>query len=165
MVTNGKRSLTPAKLSQECVSTAENINNSFTVPELLCISDIYTQYTKGKMIVKKRDRKAMIVNEISKYFGDKSSITVRRKMANAPCTLVLLCKQFIMKLAYPKDVLIAAVAKCHHMENIGEWEQKSSIPVIQRYEDTAKDHTIYCYPEYNQEQNSIEPRLLDPTHL
>ena len=30
-----KRNLTPAKLYQEYLSTAENINNSFTVPELL----------------------------------------------------------------------------------------------------------------------------------
>ena len=86
-------------------------------------------------------------------------------MAKTPSTLALLCKQFVMKPAYPKDVLVAAVAKCHHIENIGEWEWRSSIPVIQRYEDTAKDHTIYCYPEYNQEQNSIAPKLLDLTHL
>ena len=38
-----KRNLTPAQLYQEYLSTAENINNSFTVPELLCISDIYTK--------------------------------------------------------------------------------------------------------------------------
>ena len=146
-----KRNLTPGKLYQEYLSTAESINNSLTVQELLCISDIYTQYTKGKMKAKKSDRKAVIVKEISKYFGDKSSLTVTRKMAKDPSTLGLSGKQFIMKLAYPKDVLVAAVAKCHHIENTGELKWKSSIPVIQRYEDTAKDHTIYCYPEYNQE--------------
>ena len=61
------------------------------------------------MKVKKSDRKAVIVNEISKFFGDKSSMTVTRKIAEAPSTLVLLCKQFIMKLAYAKDVLVAAI--------------------------------------------------------
>ena len=74
-----KKSVTPEKLYKENLANAEMIDKSFTVVELFAISDIYTQYTGGKLKIKKSDRKAVIVNEISKYFGDKSTFIYNKE--------------------------------------------------------------------------------------
>ena len=76
-----------------------------------------------------------------------------------------LAKQHTMKPDYPKDVLVAAVCKTHHVEEGYKWEAKSSINLVQKIPDTEITHRGYCYPEYNVKRKCVETSLLDPTHL
>ena len=70
-----------------------------------------------------------------------------------------------MKQEYPKDVLVAAVCRTHHVEEGYKWEAKSTIQLVQPIPDTKITHTGYCYPEYNAKRKCVETTLLDPTHL
>ena len=161
-----KKSITPEKLYKENLANAEMIDKSFIVVESFAISDIYTQYTGGKLKIKKSNRKAVIVNEINKYFGDKSTIssTTRRKHRKIQ-SLANMAKNFIFKPDYPKKVLNAAVAKPYHTEKGKEWKDNTTIPLNYTYKGCSKVHEAYCYLERSEERNQWEPRLLDPTHL
>ena len=79
--------------------------------------------------------------------------------------LVPLAKGFMLKPAYPKDVLVAAVCKTYTIEHKNEWESNSSIPIMYNFKGLNRKHTMYAYPEYSTERKQNEPRLLDPTHL
>ena len=120
-----KKSITPEKLYKVNLANAEMIDKSFTVAELFAISAVYTQYTGGKLKIKKSDQKAVTVNEISKYFVDKSTISfkTRRKQRKIQ-SLANMVKNFIFKPDYPKEVLNAAVAKTYHIEKGKEWKDK-----------------------------------------
>ena len=95
---------------QKYLANAETIEKSFTVAELHIIKDVYTQFIGKPMSFKKSDRKCVIVNEISQKFGDKSVVSTRLKKAKPPQKLASLAKAFMLKPAYPKDVLVAAVS-------------------------------------------------------
>ena len=162
----GEEKYNPRKIVQRKLANAEMIDKLFTVVELFAISDIYTQYTGGKLKIKKSDRKAVIVNEISKYFGDKSTISFEtRRNQRKIQSLANMAKNFIFKPDYPKAVLNAAVAKTYHIEKGKEWKDNTTIPLNYTYKDCSKVHEAYCYPERSEERNQWEPRLLDPTHL
>ena len=70
-----------------------------------------------------------------------------------------------MKSSFPKDVLFAAVATTYHIENGDEWENASTIPMHFAIPGHITGHGIYSYPEFSQECQQIELRILDPTHL
>ena len=76
-----------------------------------------------------------------------------------------LAKQHILKPSYPKDVLVAAVCKTHHIEESYKWEAKSTINLMQTIPGTNITHKGYCYPEYNEKRKCKGTTLLDPTHL
>ena len=137
------------------------VDKSFTIPELITISDVYSKYIGGRMNIKKSDQKATMVNEVSKYFGDKPTIAIvpRNKTIKIP-SLANIAKKFSFKPSYPKEVLSAAVAKTYHIEKGSEWEQYSTIPLNYSYKGCNKTCSGYCYPKYTKKGSNLNQDFL-----
>ena len=103
---------------------AKIINSSFTVEELDIVAEVYCRFTRGQSLFKKLDKKVVKCNVISGIFGDKSNIEVRKRVENKVKSLKSMAKQHIMQGQYPKDVLVAAVCKVHHIQEGYKWEAK-----------------------------------------
>ena len=159
------RSLDSKSLFQKYLANAESIDKSFTVAELHKVGDVYAEFIGKPMCFKKSDRKCVLVNEIRQKFGDKYVVSTRYKRSETPPKLASLAKAFMLKPAYPKDVLVAAVCKTYTTEHKNEWESNSSIPITYSSKGSNRKHTIYAYPEYSTERKQNKPRLLAPTHL
>ena len=139
-----KRMNLTAKKFENVLTTADNIETHLTVKKLEMISDVYTLYTKGNMKFKKSDKKAIKVNEVSKIFGDKSIVApVARQKSSA--SLQNLAHKYIIKPEYPKDVLAAACAKTHYIENIDMWESTFCAPITHVLKNTGHlyEHTAH----------------------
>ena len=113
-----KMNLTAKKLFEDVLSNADNIQKHLTVNRVEIISDVYTLYTKANMKCKKSDKKAIKVNEMGKIFGDKNIVAPAARWKSSPASLQNLVNKYIMEPEYPKNVLPAACAKSHYIENI-----------------------------------------------
>ena len=114
------RSLDSKSLFQKYLANAESMDKSFTVAELHIVGDVYAELIGKPMCFKKSDRKYILVNEISQKFGDKFVVSTRYKRPKTPPKLASLTKAFVLKPAYPKDVLAAAVCKTYTIEHKNE---------------------------------------------
>ena len=111
------RSPDSKSLFQKYLPNAESIDKSFTVAELHIVGDGYAEFIGKPMSFKKSDRKCVLVSEISQIFGDKSVVSTRYKRPKTPPKLASLAKAFMLKPAYSKNVLVAAVCKKHTQLN------------------------------------------------
>ena len=142
-----KRKFNAKMLFEDILADAETINKELTSDELDMISDLYTKHTGGKMNFKKSLLKNVKVNAICEKFGDKSCVKSCRKKIKSHSTLKSLAKKFIMKPSYPKDVLAAACAKMHYVENIEDWEKSFHVQLEHNVPGTGKIYNSYCTPE------------------
>ena len=59
-----------------------------------------------------------------------------------------------MKPSYPKDVLAAACAKTHYVENIEDWEKSFHVQLEHVVPGTGKIYRSYCTPEYSEKRQT-----------
>ena len=159
------RNLTSMTLFKEYLSTAELIDENFTVPELEMIGQVYKEYTNNELQWKKSDRKSVKVNLLYSKFGDSSCVQVRNQRKGKVSKLSIISKKVIMSPSYPKNILASAAAKVYHVENVKSWMESSTIPMEFNISGSNVKHTSYCFPEFCATRNQIEMCLLDATHL
>ena len=160
-----KLKLNSASLYHDHLRNAQSIASSFTVLELDMIGEVFAEFTHYKMSFKKSDHRCVKVNELSKHFTDKSEI-LPKLHKNPTCkTLYSIAKSVLVSSKYPKEVLVAAVAKTHHVHHFQEWENKATVPLHFKIKGTNIKHDAYCYPEKSAERHDLEPKVLDPTHI
>ena len=118
-----KRKLNAKMLFEDILADAKTINKELSSDELDMISDLYARHTGEKMNFKKSSLKNVKVNAMCEKFGDKSCVKSCRKKNQKSINTYESCQKFIMKPSDPKDVLEAACAKTHYVENIEDWEK------------------------------------------
>ena len=145
----------------DILPSAESIDKNCTVAELDMIAKVYKDFTKSDLGFKSSDRKTVKVNRICEKLGDRSKIQVKKRKVRNAVSLSAICKRFVL----PIDVLAAAPAKIHYLENMDEWESKCCVEMGHEIPGTLSLYSAYCYPEYCVERKEILCRILGPTHI
>ena len=74
-------------------------------------------------------------------------------------------KQLLLSKKYPKDFLAAPTCEFMHDESVSEWEHKSPVPIKVPLQFMNSEHVIFNYAEFNDDQNQLEMRTFDYTHI
>ena len=143
------------------VLNAKSLNSLCTKPQLLCLAQALSHYEplgrlKSSMI------KSKIVNEISRYIGDQSSVSPGTKQRMPMSLKQLACKVLSSKL-YSKETLAAAYATAIYEVREKEWESSFPCPIVFKVND--REIRLFSRPEYNTQRKKCEVKVIDPSHL
>ena len=89
---------------------------------------------------------------------------------NSMKTLVQLSKGIILNNLYPTDCLQVSYANTLHKVTKSKWMQEVKIPLTvtiprKLVHKPPVNFQIFCFPEYSEKREQLEPRILDYSHI
>ena len=85
-------------------------------------------------------------------------------------TLVQLSKGIILNSLYPNVCLQVSYANALHKVAKSKWMQEAKIPLTvtiprKLVQKPLLDYQIFCFSEYSEKREQLEPRILDYSHI
>ena len=157
------KEITPHQLFHEYLHSANSIAHFFIVKELDIINDIVKLYT-GQYIFKKSNCKEVKVNKLCAKFGDKSTWSSGHKRLKYVKSLKSMCLQLTKKDVLKKVIRVVA-AGIKYQFDYEEWCQNKTIPLDVPTHHRKETFNLFCYPEYSEKRQQLEPRTIEPTHM
>ena len=144
-----------------------------SIPEITCIGQVLESYT-GRSFYSTHLSKSRNVNIICKAFEGSNFIQekkrIRQANINSMKTLVQLSKGIILNSLYPTVCLQVSYANAIHKVTKSKWMQEAKIPLTvtiprKLAQKSPVDFQIFCFPEYSEKREQLEPRILDYSHI
>ena len=143
------------------------------LPEITQIGKVLESYT-GRGFYSTQLSKSRKVNIICNAFEGSNFIQENKRIrqANINCikTLVQLSKGIILNSLYPTVCLQVSYANALHKVTKSKWMQQAEIPLTvtiprKLAQKPPVDFEIFCFPEYSEKREQLEPRTLDYSHI
>ena len=143
------------------------------IQEIAHIGKVLESYT-GRSFYSTQLSQSRNVNIIWKMFEGSNFIQenkkIRQASINSMKTLVQLSKGIILNSLYPTVCLQVLYANALHKVAKSKWIQEAKIPLIvtiprNLLQKPPVDFQIFCFPEYSEKREQLEPRILDYSHI
>ena len=143
------------------------------IPEIAWIGKVLESYT-GRNFYSTQLSKSRNVNAICKAFKGSNFVQdkkrIRQASMNRMKTLVQLSKGIILNNLYPTVCLQVSCANALHKVAKSKWMQEAKILLTvtiprKLVHKPPVDFQIFCFPEYTEKREQLEPRILDYSHI
>ena len=143
------------------------------IPEITWIEKVLESYT-GRSFYSTHLSKSRNVNIICKAFEGGNFVQENKKIRqanmNSMKTLVQLSKGIILNNLYPTVCLQVSYANALHKVTKSKWMQEAKILLTvtiprKLVHKPPVDFQIFCFPEYIEKGEQLEPRILDYSHI
>lgn len=155
------------------LNDAESLKK-FRKSDLTVIGNVLFYYTRRKWI-NQGMRKAEMCNSIASAFGGQDFLPVESRDVKvkkvALASLKTLCAQVVMEESssttakFPVQFLRASLATALHEKNLVLWEKRSKVTTSFVVPPYNYHHDLFATPDYNEERDQIECKLLDSSHM
>ena len=119
--------------------------------------------------------KAKNANLIARAFEGTNvhKLVIRRKTTHKsknPCSLVEACTKILLQKSHPILPMQVAYAKITNSVSMSRWIKASRIQMVVKVPRylaglAPTDFRLFCYPEFSEDRQQLEPCTLDYSHL